>query len=312
MIPRGKGVFIWKIYNLEDSTVDQVDYDAIVDTIVGAGITHVYIKIADGTYPYNVKWGNYPWWSGGILDDFAKELTVKLHQALVLVFGWHYVRGVRPLDDAKIAIDRSNELSLDGFSIDAEAEYKLSGKDIAAETYIKEVRQGLPDIPISLCSYRYPKVHRELPFAPFLRRCDHVNQQLYWEQAHNPVAQLDWSMKQYDGLMKGIGLRESLPQTPVGAAYGARDWRSTPADVQAFLKACLDRGLLSASLWSMDWMRKNALDLWEAMAGFDWPNSEPDPEPEPEPEFAGRIRVVADVLGKAKLELLDIAANMED
>ena len=119
-------------------------------------------------------------------------------------------------------------------------------------------------------------------------------------------------MKQYDGLMKGIGLRESLPQTPVGAAYGARDWRSTPADVQAFLKACLDRGLLSASLWSMDWMRKNALDLWEAMAGFDWPNSEPDPEPEPEPEFAGRIRVVADVLGKAKLELLDIAANMED
>lgn len=307
--PRGKGVFIWKVYSLEGSTVDEVDYDAIVDTIVGAGLTHVYIKIADGTYPYNVKWGNYPWWSGGILGDFAKELTDRLHQALVLVFGWHYVRGVRPLDDAKIAIDRSKALLLDGLSIDAEAEYKLSGKDVAAETYVKELRQGLPDIPISLCSYRYPKVHRELPFAPFLRRCDHVAQQLYWEQAHNPVAQLDWSMKQYNDLMKGIGI-EPLPQTPVGAAYGARGWQSTPEDVSAFLKACVDRKLFSASLWSMDYMRNRAPELWEAMADFDWPNG--NPEPEPEPDLTGRIRVVADVLGKAADELSDIADGMED
>ena len=309
MIPRGKGVFIWKIYSLEGSTIDQVDYDAIVDAIVGAGITHVYIKIADGTYPYNVKWGNYPWWSGGILDDFAKELTVRLHQALVLVIGWQYVRAARPLDEAKIAIDRSNELGLDGFSIDAEAEYKLADKDTVAETYMKELRDGLQDIPISLCSYRYPKVHPELPYAPFLRRCDHVNQQLYWVGSHNPVAQLDWSMKQYEDLMKGIGI-ELLPQTPVGSAYGTSSWRSTPADVQAFLKACVDRKLESASLWSMDWMRKKGLDLWEAMAGFDWPNSGGDPEPEP--EFADRIRVVANVLGKAKLELLDIADSMEN
>ena len=306
-LPSGKGVFIWKIYNLEGSTIDNVDYDAIVDTIVGAGITHVYIKIADGTYPYNVKWGNYPWWSGEILDDFAKELTGRLHNALVLVFGWHYVRGTRPLDEARIAVERWKALRLDGFSIDAEAEYKLAGKDKAAEIYANELREGLPDIPISLCSYRYPKVHRELPYAPFLRRCDYINQQLYWVGAHNPVAQLDWSVKQYNDLMKGIGI-EPLPQMPVGAAYGTSGWRSTSADIQAFLKACLDRKLGSASLWSMDWMRKKGLDLWESMAGFDWPNS----EPEPEPNLADRVRVVSDVIGKAKLELLDIANNMEN
>jgi len=309
-LPIGKGVFIWQVWKLEGSTIDNVNYDAIVDAIVGAGLTHVYLKVADGTYPYNVKWGNYPWWSGGIIDDFAKELTVRLHQALVLVFGWQYVYGARPLDEAKIAVDRSMELGLDGFSIDAEAEYKLPGSDGKAEIYIKELRQGLPDIPISLCSYRYPNVHPKLPYAPFLRRCDHINQQLYWVGSHNPVAQLDWSMKQYDDLMKGIGLRDPLPQTPVGSAYGTSTWRSTPADVQAFLKACMDRKLESASLWSMDWMRKNGLDLWSVMAGFDWPD--PGNEPEPEPDLADRVRVVADVLGKAADELSDIAANMED
>ena len=306
-LPSGKGVFIWKIYNLEGSTIDNVDYDAIVDTIVGAGITHVYVKIADGTYPYNVKWGNYPWWSGEILDDFAKELTGRLHNALVLVFGWHYVRGTRPLDEARIAVERSKALRLDGFSIDAEAEYKLTGKDKIAEIYAKELREGLPDIPISLCSYRYPKVHPELPYASFLRRCDHINQQLYWVGAHNPPAQLDWSLKQYGDLMKGIGI-DSLPQTPVGSAYGTSDWRSSSADVRAFLKACVDRKLESASLWSMDWMRRKGLDLWEAMADFDWPNS----GEEPEPDLAGRVNIVADVLCKAAKELSDIAANMEN
>ena len=306
-IPIGKGVFIWKIWNLEGSTVDQVNYDAIVDAIVGAGLTHVYMKVAGGTYPYNVKWENYPWWSGRILGDFAQELADRLHEALVLVFGWQYVRGARPLDEARMAVKRSRELHLDGFSIDAEAEYKLPGKDAAAEVYAEELRQGLPDIPISLCSYRYPKVHPKLPYAPFLRRCDHVAQQLYWVEAHNPVGQLGWSMKQYGDLMRGIGIGP-LPQTPVGSAYGTSRWRSTPADVRSFLKACLDEGLKSASLWSMDWMRKNGLDLWDAMATFDWPGEEPPPPPPPQvPEklrgLAVGLRQDADVLDRLADEL---------
>jgi len=74
----------------------------------------------------------------------------------------------------------------------------------------------------------------------------------------------------------------------------------------------VDRKLKSASLWSMDYMRKKGLDLWEAMAGFDWPNSGPEPDPEPDPDLVGRVNVVADVLGKAADELSDIADEMED
>lgn len=304
-IPTGKGVFIWQIWKLEDSTADEVNHDDIVNVIVDAGISHVYMKIADGTYPYNVKWENYPWWSGRILGDFAMELTKKLHEALVLVFGWHYVRGVRPLDEAKIAVTRSIALGLDGFSIDAEAEYKHSGMDKSAEIYAEELRAGIPDIPISLCSYRYPELHPELPYAPFLRRCDHVAQQLYWEQAHNPIAQLAWSIEEYNELMDGIGIAR-LPQTPVGAAYGTKDWQSTPEDVTAFLKACVDRKLSSASLWSMDWMRKNDLELWNALADFDWKEDGPQP-----PNHSKRLRLIANDLSRISTEINTIAGELE-
>jgi len=305
-IPTGKGAFIWQIYNLEGSTVDNVNYEDIVNVIVDAGLTHVYIKVAAGTYPYNVKWENYPWWSGRIQEDFAMELTKRLQQAFVLVFGWHYVRGVRPLDEAKIAIERSTALGLDGFAIDAEAEYKQPGKDKAAEIYAKELRNGIPDIPISLCSYRYPNSHRELPYAQFLRRCDHVAQQLYWEQAHNPVAQLDWSMTQYDKLMRGIGIKP-LPQTPVGAGYGTSIWKSTPEDIEAFLKACVDRKLESASLWSMDWMRRKDPALWTALADFDWPENE-GPTP---PDHSEKLRIIANDLNRMSTELKTIAGELE-
>jgi len=300
-LPVGKGVFIYQIWNLEDSTVDTINYDDIVNVILDAGISHVYMKIADGTYPYNVKWEKYPWWSGKILDDFAKNLTNALWLVKIKVFGWHYVRGYRPLDEARISIDRAKALGIDGFAIDAEAEYKIDQKDEEAEIYMKKLREGLPDIPISLCSYRFPDYHSELPYAPFLRRCDYVTQQLYWQGSHNPVTQLDVSLEQYDNLMKGIGI-EPLPQTPIGAGYGAGDWRSTPADIKAFLQACVDRKLKSASLWSMDWMRNRAPELWTAFADFEWPDTEPEPSP---PNLAEQIRGIADQLNQ-------IADKVED
>lgn len=291
-LPIGKGVFIYQIWNLEDSTVDDMNYDDIVNVILDAGISHVYMKIADGTYPYNVKWENYPWWSGKILDDFAVDLITALELEEIKVFGWHYVRGYRPLDEARMSIERAEELAIDGFAIDAEAEYKIGEKDAEAEIYMRALRAGLPDIPISLCSYRYPNAHPEFPYAPFLRKCDHITQQLYWQDAHNPVSQLDWSMEIYDELMHGIGI-EPLPQTPVGAGYGVREWRSTPEDIKAFLQACVDRGLRSASLWSMDWMRNRAPELWTAFADFEWPDGEPEPPP---PNLAEQIRDVANTL----------------
>jgi len=268
-IPTGKGVWIWQAWGILGGTIDAPKYDEVVQALVAAGVSHVYLKVADGVHPYNVKWADYPRWSGAIKADIAGELTIRLQQALIQVIGWQYVYGIGPLDEAAIAVSRTKALKLDGFSIDAEAEYKLPGKGAAAESYSQALRKGLGGLPISLATYRYPRLHPQLPYAPFLRRCDHNAPQVYWEQAHNPVQQLRDSRKQYDIVYAGAGIAP-MPFTPVGSAYGAGSWRATSADVTAFLAEAKASGCPSASLWSMDWMLALGAELWQAFAAFDW------------------------------------------
>lgn len=273
-LPRGKGIWIWQIWRLEGSTVDQVNYDGIVDALVAAGVSHVYTKIADGTYPYNVKWSNYPYWSGEILEDFNLRLVSKLRDVGIDAYGWHYVRGYRPLDEARVAIERVKALNLDGYSIDAEWEYRNLDKADEARTFMAELHEGIPDVAVSLASYRYPDIHWELPWGAFLAGCDYVAQQLYWEQAHNPGWQLRRSLDQYRSLMQRLGISE-LPQHPIGSGYGRGDWIATPGDITEFLQVSRDEGRQSASLWSFDWMRARGLSLWEAFSNFTWEIQEP-------------------------------------
>lgn len=270
-LPIGKGLYIWQIWNLLGSTPEKVQYEAIKQAIVGGGFTHVYIKIADGTYPYNVRWANYPRWSGPILEDYAVQLAGLLREAGVVVYGWHYVRGDGPLDEADIVIKRIEQVGAIGLGIDAEKEYKLPGKWRAAQTYSRALRLGAPMTAIALTSYRYPTLHPQIPYLQFLEVCDYINQQLYWEKSHNPVEQLKRSISEYDKLLEKLGVGP-LPQCPIGSTYGVGTWRATPGDVMAFFTAA-KKDLLSASVWSMDWMlnpRNKAEDLWNATTGFSW------------------------------------------
>lgn len=315
-IPTGKGIWIWQAWGLEGGTIDDPAYDAIVEAVVASGASHVYLKVADGPYPYNVRWANYPYWSGKITADIAGELAIRLQQALVQVIGWQYARGVGPLDEAAMAVSRVKGLKLDGFSIDVEAEYKLPGKSAAAEAYSKALRAGLGDLPISLATYRYPRLHKELPYAPFLRRCDHNAPQVYWEQAHNPVQQLQDSRGQYDELYAGAGIAP-MPFTPIGSAYGRGSWRATPADLTAFLQAAQASGCPSASLWSMDWMLALAPELWEAFAAFPWPQVGGGDEPPPPGNGASRqeqivasLRDTAGLLRRAADDLEQVAGEL--
>jgi hypothetical protein len=309
-IPTGKGVWIWQAWGLLGGTIDAPKYDEVVQVLVAAGVSHVYLKIADGVHPYNVKWANFPRWSGDIKADVAGELAARLQQALIQVIGWQYVYGIGPLDEAAIAVSRTKALKLDGFSIDAEAEYKLAGKGAAAETYSEALRKGLPELLLSLATYRYPRLHPQLPYEPFLRRCDHNAPQVYWEQAHNPVQQLRDSRAQYEKLYQGAGMA-AMPFTPVGSAYGAGSWRATPADVTAFLAEAKTSGCPSASLWSMDWMLALGPELWQAFAAFDWPADDVVPAPPPGNGASRQERMVADLRNSAGL-LRRTAEDLEE
>src|SRR3989304_2716882 len=108
-MPNGKGMFIWKVLGCEFG-----DAAAIAGLAVEAGFWHALIKIADGTKPYNVVGG----------QDLAAPVVAALQAVGIEAWGWQYVYGYNPLGEAAVAVSRAGQLGVDGFVVDAEAEYK--------------------------------------------------------------------------------------------------------------------------------------------------------------------------------------------
>ncbi|MCJ7514273.1 MAG: nuclear transport factor 2 family protein [Anaerolineales bacterium] len=259
---RGKGFFIWQLQNCEGGSAK-----AIAAKAQQAGLTHVLIKIADGAdWPYNIDRAR------GV--DLVPPVLTALKSAGIQVWGWHYVRGENPLGEARLGANRARSLGVDGYVIDAEREYKRSGKKVAAQRYAQELRRLLGDMPIALSSYRYPRVHYELPYAEFLAVCDYAMPQVYFEQSHDPEVQLRVSLDQY------MSLPNARPVVPTFPTYSAGGWRPTPDEIRTALSTAKNLGLDSANAWSWDYASRSAYqDLWQAVAGFAW-----DPPPEPPPD----------------------------
>ena len=113
MTLQGKGMMIWMIPRAENG-----DAEAIANVAKAAGLSHVLIKIADGPYAFNVDKTT----KVDLIPPVAKALKAKGIQ----VWGWHYVYAYSPLAEADQAIQRVNELQLDGYIIDAEREFKVN------------------------------------------------------------------------------------------------------------------------------------------------------------------------------------------
>ncbi|RLT47610.1 MAG: hypothetical protein DWI63_00060 [Chloroflexi bacterium] len=267
----GKGFFIWRVANCEGGNPE-----AIAAKAVAAGLSHVLLKIADTRYPFGFDKQN---------RDLVRPVVVALHNRGVQAWGWHYVKGDDPTGEAKVAVERSRALNLDGYVIDAEGEYKTAGKAAAARAYMTDLRAGLPNMLIALSSYRYPSYHRELPWAAFLEKCDLNMPQVYWEQAHNPDRQLERSAREFAN-MSLVGYQR--PVVPTGATYGAGGWVATAEDQAVFYMKARELGMLAANSW--DWATSAGNQhLWNAVARFDWqadarPIAQPLPVPQPQPQ----------------------------
>ena len=289
----GKGFFIWRILNCEGG-----DADAIANKAEAAQLTHVLIKIADTRYPFGYDRNN---------NDLVPPVSQALKNRGMQVWGWHYVKGSDPAGEARVAIARTRELQLDGYVIDAEHEYKWRGKDAAARLFMTELRQALPNHPIALSSYRYPTYHRELPWAAFLEKCDYNMPQVYWEQAHNPGAQLERSVSEFaDTRLVG----HARPVIPTGSAYGAGGWVATAEDQRRFYQKALELSLSAANTYSWDWSTSPGHhDLWDAVAGFQWPLAEaaptvPAPAPMPPGVPNDPLQHYVDALNNRDIDLL--------
>ncbi len=99
----GKGYFIWQIARTESG-----DIGSIVNLAMVSGLTHVLIKIADGTGAYNVSATD-----GDLVPPLVEALGVKGIQSL----GWHYIYGNAPADEADRAIQRVQETGVVGYVI---------------------------------------------------------------------------------------------------------------------------------------------------------------------------------------------------
>ncbi len=256
MALNGKGFFIWQIPDCEGGDAQKIAAEA-----KAAGLSHVLIKIADGINSYNYDWSQH------------LDLVVPVAQALrtqgIQVWGWHYVYGDRPSDEADIAIKRIKELDLDGYVIDAETQYKDPGKDAAATTFMTRLRTGIGnDIPVALSSYRYPSLH-PIPWNEFLEKCDYVMPQVYWMLAHNPGAQLERTIEEYDSPL----ILYNRPMIPVGAAFTEWGWAPTAEDVQEFLATARSFNLSAANFWAWHNCRDILTpkhEIWNTIADFDW------------------------------------------
>ena len=257
MLIQGKGFYIWKIPSCENG-----DPQAIAQAAYQAGLRHVLIKIANGIYDYN-----YDPSSG---KDLIAPVANALHAKNIAVWGWHYVFGDLPKDEAKAAIRQINRLPLDGYVIDAEGEYK--GKYTPCRIFMQDLRSALPDYPIALSSYRYPKYHMDLPWTDFLNHCDLNMPQVYWEQAHNPAEQLDRSINEFQTLITPV-----RPYIATGAAYCAGEWCATQADIISFMDRVVAKGLDAVNFWSWDYCRLKLPLIWDTIASYQWPSA-PNPE----------------------------------
>lgn len=258
----GKGWFIWQVPRVAGG-----DPAAIAARAAEAGCSHVLIKIAERTHAFG-------------FDRLGRDLLPPIIEALrgrqLAVWGWHYVYGDNPTSEAAAAVNRVRQLGLDGYVIDAEAEYKHPGKAAAARIFMNTLRQGLPALPVALSSYRFPAFHQTLPWAAFLERCDLAMPQVYWEGAHNPAQQLERCLNEYAN-PRLVGTPR--PVVPTGSAYGTGQWLASAADVRQFLQRAQALTLPAANLYSWDYAdQAGHRDLWEAAAAVDWPapRSEPD------------------------------------
>jgi hypothetical protein len=266
----GKGFWIWKLLDCEGG-----DPERITSAAQAAGLSHVLIKIADGTVAVNEigKDGH---------RVLLGETVTALKAAGIQVWGWHYVYGYYPQQEADIAIRRTLDLGLDGYVIDAEGEFKQSGWSARAESFAQAVRRELAPkgIPIALSSYRYPSQHREFPWEAFLEQCDLNMPQVYWEQSHNVADQLRRCVQEFSMLSP------VRPVMPVAPTYKTGGWAPTPQDMKTFLDAARELNIQAVSFFSWDECRRDLPTLWDVVAAETrWPVPlTPAPEPQQPPE----------------------------
>src|SRR4030067_1634019 len=252
MTLEGKGFFTWKIPKCERGDAGQIAARA-----KEAGLSHMVLKIADGTVIYNGNWGDP--------KDYTSPVVSALRSLGIKVWGWHYIYGDNPIGEANVAITRIRQYDLDGYVIDVEKEYKASGKKAPAKKFMAQIQSACPNLTIALSSYRYPSLHPQVPWAEFLEQSDLNMPQVYWMKAHNPADQLSRCVGEFRTK------NPPRPVIPTGAAFREFGWKPTDTEVLEFCQKAKELNLSAVNFWEWSDARSGNLPgVWETIQNYKW------------------------------------------
>ena len=248
----GKGYYIWQLKYCENANPDRIAAMA-----KEANLSHVLIKIADGSFPYNVDLQNG--------YDYVGPVVKKLQRQNVFVWGWQYVYGDYPDQEAEIAVSRALDVGVDGFVINAEGQYSDVAKAPAASRYMNILRNNLGSMPLALSSYRYPSYHQNLPWVNFLDRCDYNMPQVYWIKSHhNAGLQLQQSVNEFRNM------RPFRPIIPTGPTFKQDGWIPYEEEVIEFMNVAKELKLSAVNFWYWEGCRRDMPQFWDLVADYQY------------------------------------------
>ena len=153
-----------RFFHLETPNCEHGDAAQIATHAKDAGLTHLVVKIADGTMIYNGNWGDP--------KDYTTPVVSAIRTRGIKVWGWTTSMEIIP-STKPVAITRIRQYNLDGYVIDVEKQIK---------TVAKKLQQKIHDPGASCLSgsnyrtqpYRYPSLHPQIPWTEFLEQCDSI------------------------------------------------------------------------------------------------------------------------------------------
>ena len=215
MIPKGQGVYLWRIPASHDGDVVK-----IANSLEYMNIQWVAIKIADGRFPFNVGIDN----SGRYYEKNLPALVDELRKRGIGVHGWQYIYLYSPSREAEMLARRAMNFNMDSIILDPEGEAK--NKKGMAKEYVNTL-SSIWKGDVGLSSYRFPSLHRELPWAEFLSCSTYHAPQVYWLGGNNPAAQLQKSIRELKAL-------KDIPFVPAGSAYSEHGWTPKDNEIEEF------------------------------------------------------------------------------
>ena len=298
----GKGFFVWRVENILARSGD--DLAGVVASAVNAGIQHLIVKIADGSEPYPLHRHD----PTGTQEQNSAIFIQEMQNAGITVWGWSFVYGDRttPELQAQLFARRAQQFQLSGLVINAERDWKNQQGAGRANILATVLRAEMgDDIPLALSSYRYPSIHTDFPFVPFMEICDVAMPQVYWAQFGGQEGDAVLNLqKSYDEYATRFPKKLFVP---TGAAFGEPQpdgsfWTATPNQIERFLAHAQEMGLPAINFWSWehaigdpDNPHFNDTALWDAIATFNYQPTTLPPTPAPElPADEGIVQVNID------------------